>query len=233
MSLRLAVTRAEPEASRTSARIDARGGEAILAPLLEIHVAPDLDRGVADVQALLFTSANGVRAFGAACARTRVLTVGAATAAAAREQGCTDVVSADGDGAALAALARQTLDPAAGRVVHVSGAHIATDIAATLSQAGFRAERRIAYEARAIAQLPYALANRLAQAPPALDRVLFHSGRAAEIFTALSRREDSALLTAVCLSEQVAAAARAAPWARIIVAARPREDAMLEAAFSR
>lgn len=231
--MRLAVTRAEPDASRTASRIDARGGTAILAPLLEIHAAPDLERDLSGVQALLFTSANGVRAFGDRLARVRVLAVGDATAVEARNLGCANVTSADGGGAALAALALQILDPAAGSVVHVSGQHIASDIAATLKQAGFDAERRIAYEARAVSQLPFALANRLASAPPQIDRMLFHSARAAEIFTQLSRREDSASLTAVCLSNAVAEAAASSPWTRIIVASRPREDAMLESAFSR
>ncbi len=233
MSLRLAVTRAEPEASRTASRIDARAGAAILAPLLEIHASPNLDRDLTNVQALLFTSANGVRAFGDRLARARVLTVGEATAREARNLGCTNVTSADGDGAALAALAQTALDPRAGRVVHVSGAHIATDIAAALDAAGFTAERRIAYEARAVAQLPFSLANRLSSAAPQIDRILFHSARAAEIFQALTQREDSASLTAVCLSDQIAQIVRNSPWARIIVAARPREAEMLEAAFSR
>lgn len=230
--MRLVVTRAEPDASRTAARIDARGGTAILAPLLEIHATPGLDRGLSGVQALLFTSANGVRAFGDLAARVRVLAVGEATASEARSLGCADVTSAEGGGAALAALAQRVLDPAGGRVVHVSGAHIATDVAAVLRAAGFAAERRIAYEARAVSRLPLALANRLARPAIEIDRVLFHSARAAEIFTRLTRPEDAAPLTAVCLSEAVADSARHSPWARIVVAGRPREDAMLDAAFA-
>lgn len=231
MSLRLAVTRAEPEASRTASRIDARGGEAVIAPLLTIEQNAQLDASLDGVQALLFTSANGVRAFGASKRDVLVFAVGENTASAARNAGFANVQIGEGDSEALARAAIAALDPRAGKVVHVSGTHIAGDAIGLLTQAGFSAERRIAYEARAAAALPPALAARLASTPPRIDRVLFHSARAAEIFTSLARTETPALM-AVCLSEQVAAAAKLSPWARVIVAARPREDALLDAAFS-
>lgn len=229
--MRIAVTRAEPEASRTASRIDARGGEAVLAPLLTIAPASDLNRDLRGVQALLFTSANGVRAFGEARGKVRVLTVGAATAAAARELGFIDVESADGDSRALAQRVLTTLDPLAGRVVHVSGAHVAGDLVGALIAAGFAAERRVGYEARAAASLPDALKRRLADDPPALDRVLFHSGRGAEAFLRLARAA-APKLEAVCISRSVADIAAGASWKRILVAENPREDALLSAAFA-
>ncbi len=229
MSLRIAVTRAEPDASRTAARIDALGGEAVLAPLLHILVRDDLSRDLSGVQALLFTSANGVRAFGPA--DVRALAVGEATAAEARNLGYRDVIAADGGGAALVTMARQNLDPANGRVLHISGADIVEDIAKALAAQGFDAQRRIAYSARPTTSLPQALTLRLASAPPRLDRVLFHSARAAEAFLSLAQGHSSAL-TAVCMSARVANAAAASPWARILVADAPREDALLAAALT-
>lgn len=230
--MRIAVTRAEPEASRTAARIDALGGVGVLAPLLTIAPSPQLDRSLTDVQAILFTSANGVRAFGPpAHSGARALTVGAATASAAREIGFDDIVSADGDSHALAALARATLSPAAGKILHISGAHIAGDLAAELASAGFNAERRIAYEAVAAGVLPDALRRRLADDPPDLDRVLFHSARAAEVFVRLARAA-APKLTAICISETVAQTARTAAWKRVVVAEKAREDALLSAALA-
>jgi len=231
MTLRLAVTRAEPEASRTASRIDARGGSAVLAPLLTIEPNPQLDASLDGVQALLFTSANGVRAFGAPKRDVAVFAVGENTASAAHNAGFKNVHTGQGDSEALARLAIAACDPGAGKIIHVSGMHIAGDAVGALVQAGFSAERRVAYEARAATTLPSNLATRLAATPPQLDRVLFHSARAAEIFTALAKCETPALM-AVCLSEQVASAAKLSPWARVIVAARPREDALLEAALS-
>lgn len=220
MSLRVAITRAEPEAHATAARVRERGAEPVLAPLLRI--APlQFDTSLDGVQALLFTSANGVRAFAEASpARdVRVLAVGDATAAAARAAGFADVLSAAGDVDALAALARAELSPGRGALVHISGRHVAGDLAGGL--AGFNVERRVAYEALAAEQLPEALAQ-------PLDVVLFHSARAAQIFCALGA-PDAARLTACCLSQAVAEAANAAAWRRLVVAPAPREAALLDA----
>ena len=229
MTLRVAVTRAAPEARNTAERVRALACEPVLAPLLTIAPRP-FDASLAGVQALLFTSGNGVRAFaGASAARTcAVLTVGDASAIAAREAGFAHVFSADGDVAALAAMAQARLDPKAGKLVHISGADVAGDLLAGLRVAGFGAERRIGYEARAAMALPEGLAG-------PLDLVLFHSPRAAAIFVQLGA-PNAAHLTAACLSPAVAAAATMSPhgpvtWARLIVAPFPREDALLHAAL--
>lgn len=224
MSLRVAITRALPDAERTAERVRERGAIAVLAPLLRIEpCAHDIDlRGA---QAVLFTSANGVRAFAGASSHTSlpVIAVGGATAQAAREAGFANVRSSDGDGSALFALARATLDPAAGKLVHISGRHVAGDLAGAFRSAGFIYERRIAYTAEAVAAPPRAFAEKL-------DLVLFHSRRAAAIFLALGA-PGAAGMAAACLSEAIAAKARAAPWRRMIVAPAPHEDALLQAAL--
>ncbi len=224
MTLRVAITRAEPEASRTAARVEARGAAAIIAPLITI-VACGYDTSTEGAQAILFTSTNGVRAFpDTRGARDRtVLTVGNATAEAAREAGFTDVRSADGDVGALAALVKRELDPAKGKLIHIAGDHVAGDLAGELGAAGFSIERRLAYASVAQQSLPKALRG-------PLDIVLFHSARAAETFIALGA-PNAAHLTAGCLSATIAAAAAAekTPWMRIITAPRPREDDLLTA----
>lgn len=220
--LRVAITRAEPEASRTAARVRARGAEAVVAPLLTI-VPCGYDTSTEGAQALIFTSTNGVRAFpDVGGARDRiVLTVGDATAEAAREAGFSDVRSADGDVVALAALAKATLDPAKGKLVHIAGDHVAGDLGGDLRAAGFSVERRLAYASVAAIELPTALRQ-------PLDVVLFHSARAAETFVALGA-PNASQLTAGCLSAAVAQAAGKTSWKRIITAPRPREDDLLTA----
>lgn len=225
MILRVAITRAEPEASASAARVRAMGAEPILAPLLSIEPVR-FDTNMSGVQALVFTSSNGVRAFAAASGDRGhpVLAVGDATAEAARSAGFTDVRSADGDVTALAALAQTKLNPRAGKVLHISGAHVAGDLAGALSHAGFEADHRIAYEARAASSLPMALRG-------PVDVVLFHSARAAETYLALGA-PDSERRIAACLSPAVAAVAGQTAWARLIVAPRPRENDLLKAALS-
>lgn len=225
MTLRVAITRALSDAERTAERVLALGAEPIFAPLLTI-IPCGYDTNVEDAQALLFTSANGVRAF----PDTRrlhakpVLTVGDATANAARDAGFSDVRSADGDVGALAALARATLKPNAGKLVHISGDHVAGDLVGELRAAGFTTERRVAYAARAALSLPPELLQ-------PLDIVLFHSVRAAETFIALGA-PNADKLTAACMSEAVAQAAGKARWARIIVSPAPRDDALVRAALA-
>jgi uroporphyrinogen-III synthase len=222
MKLRVAVTRAEPEASRTAERIRARGAEAIVAPLLTI-VPCGYDTNTEGAQALIFTSSNGVRAFpDARGARDRiVLAVGDATAEAARAAGFTDVRSADGDVGALAALAKATLDPTKGKLIHIAGDHVAGDLGGVLRAAGFSVERRLAYASVAAIALPEAFRQ-------PLDIVLFHSVRAAETFTALGAPNAARLVTG-CLSAAVADAAGKTSWKRIVTAPRPREDDLLAA----
>jgi|CXWL01.1.fsa_nt_gi uroporphyrinogen-III synthase len=225
MSLRVAITRASPGAEETARRVRAMGAAPVLAPLLIIEPRA-FDADVRGAQALLFTSAHGVRAF-AAASRVRdcvVLTVGDASADAARVAGFTQVHSANGEGSALATLSKRRLDPEQGALLHFSGANVAGNLVGALEAAGFRAERRIVYHAQAVEALPPALAG-------PLDLVLFHSPRAAEIFLRFGAPGAAALIAA-CLSPAVAAAAGAAPWRNLIVAPAPREDALLEAAFA-
>ncbi len=222
MMLRVAITRAEPEASRTAARVRARGAEAIVAPLIAI-VPCGYDTNTEGAQAIIFTSTNGVRAFpDARGARDRlVLTVGDATAEAAREAGFSDVRSADGDVNALVALAKRELDPARGKLIHIAGDHVAGDLGGELRTAGFSVERRLAYASVAAAPLPPALNG-------PLDIVLFHSPRAAQRFIELGA-PNAANLVAGCMSAAIAEAAGKVSWRRIITAPRPREDDLLAA----
>lgn len=220
--LRVAITRAQPEADRTAERVRARGAEAIVAPLITI-VPCGYDTNTEGAQAIVFTSSNGVRAFpDARGARDRiVLTVGDVTAAAARAVGFTDVRSADGDVRSLAALAKTQLDPAKGKLIHIAGDHVAGDLGGELRAAGFDVERRLAYASVAADALPEALSG-------PLDIVLFHSARAAETFVALGA-PNAARLTAGCLSPAIAEAAGKAAWKRVITAPHPREDDLLAA----
>jgi len=220
--LRVAITRAQPEAGRTAERVRARGADAIVAPLLTI-VPCGYDTSTSGAQAIIFTSTNGVRAFpDARGARERlVLAVGDATANAAREAGFINVRSADGDANALVDLAKRELDPANGKLVHVSGDHVGGDVSGKLRAAGFSVDWRLAYASIAAMILPDALLG-------PLDVVLFHSTRAAETFAALGA-PNADKLTAGCLSDSVAQAAARTSWKRIITAPYPREDDLLTA----
>ena len=222
---RVAITRALPDAERTAERLRAHGAEPVIAPLLEVQPRA-FDTDLTGVQALLLTSANGVRAATQAL-RERglpLLTVGDATARAARDAGFTEVHSAGGDVRALATLAKASLDPKGGVLLYLSGADVAADLVSWLHAAGFQATRRIVYDARVVAALPAVYSQ-------PLDIIVFHSARAARAFGRFGA-PNAAKLTAACLSQAVADAAdQSARWARVVVASAPQEEALWRATF--
>src|SRR5207302_9224425 len=149
LGLRALVTRPRAEAAALAEALRARGVEAIVEPLLEIRYrdgpAPDL----AGVQAVLCTSANGVRAL-ARLSRERAVplfAVGEASAARAREEGFARVESAGGNVDDLARLACERLRLEDGRLLHVAGSDVAGDLAGALRRAGFTVERAAPDEA--------------------------------------------------------------------------------------
>ncbi len=232
--MRLLVTRPADDARRLVDDLRARGHEVIEAPLLEIEFhegpPPDLD----GVQALLATSANGVRALAHRLAGgppdLPLLAVGDATARAAQDLGFRDVESAGGDVGALAALVERRLQPENGTLVHVAAGAVAGDLAGALSAAGFTVRRDVLYEARSLEHLPPLAVRALGAGQ--IDAVLFFSPRTAAAFVRLARAADVAddcdRVTACCLSPAVAEAAAGLNWRDVVVAAEPREAALLQ-----
>lgn len=220
------ITRAAPEAETTAARVARMGHTPIVSPALVIEtIACTFDpKGV---QALLFTSAAGVRALGKH--DLPALAVGEGTAEAARAIGYADVRSADGAAVDLIELAKG-LDPQGGAMVHVSGEDIATNVADAIADAGFTAARMIAYRARAAATLSPSALNLLTRVSVS-DLVMFHSARGAESFCRLADgaglHTQAAKLTAICLGARSAETAAAFDFKRVLVASAPREKSLL------
>lgn len=235
MTKRWLITRPAQEAAELASQLQARGHQTVLAPVIRIvpvdAAAIDLD----GVQALLFTSANGVRAFARLDGRRgiRVLAVGEITAEAAREAGFAMVEAAGGNAAALAQLAAERLDPAAGALLHGAGRHLAGDLRAALEAAGFEVRQVTLYQAEAADHLPGPAIEALER--ETLDGVFFYSVRSAETFMRLAEdagvRPHLAKLAALCLSRDVADRLASpdgpAVWGSIRIAARPDRAAMV------
>ena len=229
--IRALVTRPLPDAGRTADALAARGVTALVEPMLRIEFlpAPVLDLG--DVQALLFTSANGVRAFAAASPERGLpaLAAGDATAREARDAGFRRVESAAGGAEALARRAAARCEASAGPLLHASGEAVAGDVAGGLEAAGFRVRREVLYRARAAEALSPALAGELAAG--SLLLALFFSPRTAAVFARLARRsgvdESCRSVRACVLSEAVGRALEGVAWREVCVAARPDHEAMM------
>src|SRR5438445_12540972 len=98
---RALVTRPREESKILAAALAARGVGAVIEPLMQIHYRTAAALDLAGVQAVLCTSANGVRALARANGERGIslLAVGEATAVRARAEGFTAVASAGGDSA--------------------------------------------------------------------------------------------------------------------------------------
>jgi uroporphyrinogen-III synthase len=202
------------------------GHEPVVSPALVIEpIAFSLDE--TGVQALLFTSAAGVRALGKR--DLPALAVGDGTAEAARALGYQDVRSANGAAANLIEMAKG-LDPAAGAMVHVSGEDVATNVAEAIEDAGFRAARVTVYRARPATSLSPQAINLLTR-DSLTSVVMFHSARGAESFCRLAEanglRAQAARMIAVCIGGRSAEIAAAFDFKQILVASAPRETALL------
>ena len=180
---RVLITRPEPGASETAARIAALGLAPILGPVLTIvPIAPP--RTPPQIAAILLPSGNAVAGLPMAMQAVRVLTVGDATARRARNAGFRDVTSADGDGAALVTLTQTSVAPGA-TLLLLAGRGQSLSLATRLRQAGFRVIRRVVYAAEPVPRLPPAAEAALRDGAPLT--VLFFSAETARHFMRLVR----------------------------------------------
>jgi uroporphyrinogen-III synthase len=222
------VTRAQPGAEATAARLRSMGLEPLVAPLLEVRVTAEAAPDLSGVGALAFSSANGVSAFArlSPARDAPVYAVGDATAAAARRAGFAAVRSADGDVAALARLIVADPGRPAGAVLHLCPAEPAGDLVGALAAAGVLARRAALYATLPVEGLPDAVAA--AGREGRLDAVLVHSPKAGKTLVALAAAHSWVTgLRAYALSEACAAPLRAAGFAAPRVAPSPREEALL------
>jgi uroporphyrinogen-III synthase len=222
------ITRPEPGASDTAARIAAMGLIPVVAPLLEIQPFPIL-LPPGRIAAVLLSSGNAVDALPANCRSLPLLTVGAATARRAEHAGFTNIQSADGDAVALASLVRAHIRPKEGTLLLASGRGQSLTLAANLRASGYRVARRVVYAANPVPRLPEPA--RVALLDQQTRTVLLFSTETARHFVRLVRR--AGLLDALAGQEAITIGPQAAmalidlPWARIRVAAKPTQDEML------
>ncbi len=234
--MRVLVTRPREDSVSLQRELLRRGIEVVLEPLLKIERMNETELDLAGVHALIFTSANGVRAFRTISERRDfpVFTVGDATAGECREAGFSQIASADGDVDDLEALIRRSCEPRDGRLIHVAGNAATGNLAAGLTASGFDVFRAPLYEARQASSL--SPAGKMALQRGRIDAVLFFSPRTAATFVNLARaaglEEACRGIGAVCLSPAVAKRAAELPWRSLSVAAQPTQTALLDALAS-
>lgn len=230
---RILITRPREDAQPLAELLAGHGIASLIEPLMRAEVVAggllDLD----GVQALIATSANGVRAFAARDPRRSlpVCAVGDATARAASEVGFGEVASASGDVEALAGMIIAGRDPGAGALLHVAGTISAGDLGGRLADAGFAYRRAVLYAMRPSEALSEEAGEALRHG--SLSGVALYSPRTARLFVDLVAAHDLVAacggLRAYCLSAAVASRLAHLPFAARIVASRPDQPAMVAA----
>jgi uroporphyrinogen-III synthase len=227
----LLITRPEDDAQLFAEEAEAVGFAPVFEPLLRIEPLPAPSLPDLAPQAVLFTSANGVRAFISAYGQLGcpAYAVGDATARAARDAGFAPVQSAGGDADALAALVQAELEPSAGLLIHAAGQSVAGNLQGVLNDAGFSLARLPLYRAEKVPSLTQGLMARLKNGE--IDHAAFFSPRTAAAFVRLAQLSgmgDTMRRTAAAaLSANVAVELRALPWRSIDIASEPTQKALL------
>lgn len=230
--LRALVTRPRHEAESLAAALASRGIDALIEPLMAIHFCSARGFDLAGVQAVLCTSANGVRALALATEdrAVPVFAVGDATASRARAAGFISVESAGGDVGDLARLAGARLQPEQGRLLHVAGDTVAGNLAEALREQGFTIERRVLYQARPVTALSPSAVSALRAGE--IHFVLFFSPRTAAIFARLADTARVAKCCGTVAALSISGAADAAlasfAWRERHVAERPNQASLLD-----
>ena len=223
------ITRPDPDGAALAAVLAARGWRPVACPLLRfVPLTAAIDpTGIA---ALVFTSANGVRAAPADAAlhALPVWAVGEATAQAARDAGFRSVRAGPSDAAALAHAILADPPSRGSRLLHLRGRHGAPGLAQALAAGGLHLTEVPIYRMDAAEALPpeavQALNARRLRAVPV------YSPRTGRVLTALTAgRFDLGAVTAVAISPAAAAPLAGAGFAAVRTAARPDGKAMLAA----
>ncbi|WP_155156898.1 uroporphyrinogen-III synthase [Curvivirga aplysinae] len=232
------VTRPKEDAASLLEILDRRGYTSLSSPLLKInHITPptEFPDWLAESQALVLTSANGVRALTSnekhkhTYIRLPIYAVGDATAREARDAGFNQIETAAGDVDKLADLIKKKLNPENGPVTHIAGSKLAGDLANLLEKNGFTYHRATLYDSIKATNLSIDVIEALANAR--VRCVLFYSPRTAESFSALVEKanlgETLKTVTAICLSQNVAAKLKHQNWLDIQTAKQPTQNDLL------
>ncbi|HEV7960116.1 MAG TPA: uroporphyrinogen-III synthase, partial [Rhizomicrobium sp.] len=226
---RILVTRPREEGEAIARRLAAMGHQTLLAPLLSVKFLDGAPLDLAGIQAVLVTSANGVRAL---VRRTpnrhaAIFAVGPQSAIAAREAGFLRVQSAAGDAATLAQAVARWADPRAGILLHAAGEEASGALCERLTAHGFQTRRENLYRMEKATRLPEQAVQAIRQGE--VEAALFFSPKSAALFAECVAKEDLTTdrLIAISISANTAQALKGLSFAEVRIASRPDQDALL------
>lgn len=228
--MRVLITRPQPDADATAARLVGAGLQALVDPMLVVEALDDARLPEGRFDAVALTSVNGARLLGAraefgALSRLPLFTVGHRTAAAA-PAGFAATHIAGGNAAALVTLLRDTL-PRGARVLHVAGEDRAVELGEALAPAGIEVALFVIY--RAVPAPALAAETVAAIRAGRIDAAFHFSPRTAATLVECAKAagivEDAARIAHLCFSRNVAAPLEAVGWPTRIAEA-PTEEGL-------
>ncbi len=226
------LTRPEEDNNKLARNLETLGHQVWCDPLLVIeifrvgNIAPDR------FQAIIFTSANGVRAFvhNSQDRDIPCYAVGQATAGTARDAGFRSVQAAGGDVEKLAGFICHNLSPEQGPLLHISGRDVAGDLSKLLEKAGFHVACEKLYRATRVTNLS-AITQGMIKAGQ-ISHIPFFSPRTAKTFITLIKKAglENYLteITALCLSSAVSDVIKSLCWHEILTAKQPDQVSLFD-----
>ncbi len=213
------ITRTRPWAIQTARRIEGMGHKACIAPLLTIGPPNRLPKCPEKNSILVFTSKNGIDAF-CKLFKSRdyqIITVGAASAHHAVENGFIDVIQAEGTARSIPKIVEQNFSKSQ-PIIHCAGRHVRGDIVGILNQHGYCARRDLYYFSYPVKKMPEI------DLKPVTD-ILLYSPLAAQTLGSL--RLDIGHVTLISISKNTDAALGVLKAKSRYIASAPTEDAVL------
>ena len=227
----LLITRPQPDADILAKKLYDIGYDCLVDPLLHIeNISTNLEKiNWREFQALVFTSAAGVRSFSHTPCHTKDLplfAVGDATAQAAYDLGFERVTSAGKDIESLIELLISSLSPNKGKIFYGSGHIWRGNLIEHLQAHGFKGKQEILYKAHAAKSL--SLATQHSFMAKKISHVLFFSPRTARIFTEILDKCDlCSSVVAVSISMATAKEIEQLNWKESLIAQEPNMQEML------
>ncbi len=189
------------------------------------HRFANIDR----ITHLLFTSANGVKAFSQISDRRNLpaYCVGPATSAAAQQAGFSQIINADGDARDLIACVKTNVEVTGAHLCHIANEAAAGQVKQALQEAGYRVSFAPLYRMRAAKSLPEPALSALKGSVPL--HILVHSAKGAEALKALLGEINLRPHMLIGISDKALKPLKARAFAARYIAARPNETELVAA----
>lgn len=232
--MHLWVTRPIEDAAGLRAQLIAQGHEVTTEALLEIEFFRDEIIELEDVQALIATSRNALRALKGhpqedACKGVAIFVVGRATARLAEEMGFETIIEGPSTARALLGLILHAAVVNDGAIVHLSAENVAYNLCEELRRLGYHVFQPILYRSRPVEVLSETLQRNLASGR--IDGVVLLSGRTAEAYAKAMITHGllgaARQMTHFCLSKAIAERLAPLQPIKVEISTAPSLDEML------